>query len=77
VPDFVEASLRKIVNLRKKLSSASSAVRGLFGAGGKQEEAVDKLEAVQASIRMVKDLFHDQKNTEFVIGAMVLGLGCG
>ena len=68
MPDFVEASLRKIINLRRKLSSASQTVKGLFGAGGDQDEAVDKLEALQASIRMVKDLFHDQQRTEFIIG---------
>ncbi|EFN58656.1 hypothetical protein CHLNCDRAFT_16771, partial [Chlorella variabilis] len=67
VPDFVEASLARIVRLRKRLGSASQAVRGLFGAGGSQEEAVDKLEQLQASIRLVKDLFRDQQATEFVI----------
>jgi hypothetical protein len=39
-------------------------VRGLFGARGSQEEAVDKLEQLQGSIRLVKDLFRDKEATE-------------
>ena len=47
------------------------AVRGLFGAAGDgQEEAVDQLEGLQASIRLVKALFRDQQATE------VRGRGC-
>ena len=40
------------------------AIRGLFGADGSQAEAVDKLEELQASIRLVKALFRDQQATE-------------
>jgi arsenite-transporting ATPase len=70
VPDFVEASLGKIIELRRKLSGAGAAVRGLFGAGADQEGAVDKLEALRASIRQVKDLFHDADSTEFIIATI-------
>lgn len=61
LPDFVEASLGKIVRLRKRLSSATSMVRGLFGADGEQDSAVAKLEQLQERIRMVKDLFRDKE----------------
>ena len=47
VPDFVEASLNKIIRLRKKLSSAGSALRGLFGASEQQDAAVQKLESLK------------------------------
>lgn len=47
VPDFVEASLDKIIRLRKRLGAASAAVRGLFGAGEKQDEAITKLESLK------------------------------
>ncbi|KAI7838953.1 hypothetical protein COHA_007312, partial [Chlorella ohadii] len=75
VPDFVEASLAKITRLRRKLSSASQAVRGLFGADGSQDEAVDKLEQLQDSIRLVKALFRDQQATEFIIATIPTVLG--
>ena len=47
VPDFVENSLNKIIRLRKKLSSAGSALRGLFGASQEQDAAVEKLERLR------------------------------
>jgi arsenite-transporting ATPase len=70
VPDFVDASLGKIIALRKQLGGAGAAVRGLFGAGAEQGEAVDRLEALRASIRQVRDLFHDGESTEFVIATI-------
>lgn len=76
VPDFVEASLAKIVRLRRKLSSASAAVKGLFGAGGDgQDAAAEKLEKLQESITMVKDLFRDRESTEFIIATIPTVLG--
>lgn len=44
VPEFVEASLTKIIRLRKKLGGAGTALRGLFGASEEQDSAVQKLE---------------------------------
>lgn len=75
VPDFVEASLGKIVRLRRKLSTASQTIRGLFGAGDSQDEAVVKLERLQESIRLVKALFRDQQATEFIIATIPTVLG--
>lgn len=75
VPDFVDASLTKIIKLRQKLSGAGAAVRGLFGAGAEQDESVDKLKQLQASIRQVKELFHDPTSTEFVIATIPTVLG--
>lgn len=43
VPDFVEASLGKLIRLRKKLTAAGDAVRGLFGVAN-QDAAIQKLE---------------------------------
>lgn len=76
VPEFVETSLAKIAQLRRKLGSASAAVQGLFGAKGDgQDAAADKLEALQASVRTVRELFHDEKTTEFVIATIPTVLG--
>jgi anion-transporting ArsA/GET3 family ATPase len=57
-------------NMRVRLPLPfSQAIKGLFGADGSQEEAVDKLEQLQASIRLVKDLFRDQQATEVRVAA--------
>jgi len=47
VPDFVEKSLSKIIRLRKKLSSAGSGLRSLFGASEQQDTAVERLEKLR------------------------------
>jgi arsenite/tail-anchored protein-transporting ATPase len=76
VPDFVEASLGKIVGLRRRLSGASAAVRGLFGGGGSgADEAVDRLEELRAKVKQVGDLFRDTEATEFVIATIPTVLG--
>ena len=50
VPDFVEASLNKIIRLRKKLAGAGDAVRSLFRQSAQQDEAVAKLEALRVRL---------------------------
>jgi arsenite-transporting ATPase len=76
LPDFLDASIGKIVRLRQKLTGMSDAVKGLFGvADEKQDEAVAKLEALKAQLQEVKDLFRDEKTTEFVIVTIPTVLG--
>ena len=48
VPDFVEAALGKLIRLRKKLTAAGDAVRGIFGVTN-QDVAIQKLEALRVS----------------------------
>ncbi len=48
VPDFVEAALGKLIRLRKKLTAAGDAVRGIFGVSN-QDVAIQKLEALRVS----------------------------
>lgn len=75
VPNFVDASLGKIIRLRQRLAGASSALRGLFGQEASQDEAVAKLQTLQANIRMVKELFRDRDATEFIIATIPTVLG--
>ncbi|RMZ53633.1 hypothetical protein APUTEX25_003167, partial [Auxenochlorella protothecoides] len=74
-PDFVDATLGKLVRLRKKLSAASAPLRAIFRVGQDQEEAVDKLTELQNSVRLVRDLFHDADTTEFIIATIPTVLG--
>lgn len=68
VPDFVDAALSKIINLRTTLSTASKPIRALFNTT--EEPELDKLMELQKNIRQVRDLFRDQKSTEFVIATI-------
>lgn len=68
LPDFLDLTLGKVVRLRQKLSSAATAVKSLFGQQDQdQDEAVNKLEALKGRLQEVKDLFRNEKTTEFVI----------
>ena len=76
LPDFLDASIGKIVRLRQKLTGMGDAVKGLFGVGDEApDEAVQKLEKLKAQLNEVKALFRDEKTTEFVIVTIPTVLG--
>jgi arsenite-transporting ATPase len=76
LPDFLDASIGKIVRLRQKLTSAGDAVKSLFGVGDdQQDEAIVKLEALKQQLQEVKDLFRNEDTTEFVIVTIPTVLG--
>ncbi|XP_077221723.1 ATPase GET3B-like isoform X1 [Tasmannia lanceolata] len=67
LPDFLDASIGKILKLKKKLTSASSAIKSVFGQEEKKQDASDKLEQLRERMAKVRDLFRDTDSTEFVI----------
>ncbi|KAK9124215.1 hypothetical protein Sjap_013817 [Stephania japonica] len=67
LPDFLDASIGKILKLKQKLASATSAIKSVFGKEEKQEDASDKLEKLRERMKKVRDLFRDTDSTEFVI----------
>ncbi|KAK4764715.1 hypothetical protein SAY86_025805 [Trapa natans] len=67
LPDFLDASIGKILKLKQKINSATSAIKSLFGQENKQQDAVDKLERLRERMIKVRELFHDSESTEFVI----------
>lgn len=67
LPDFLDASIGKILQLKKKISSATSAIKSVFGQEEKRQDASDKLEKLRERMLKVRDLFRDTEMTEFVI----------
>ncbi|KAK9168729.1 hypothetical protein Syun_000869 [Stephania yunnanensis] len=67
LPDFLDASIGKILKLKQKLALATSAIKSVFGKEEKQEDASDKLEKLRERMKKVRDLFRDTDSTEFVI----------
>ncbi|OMO67394.1 Arsenical pump ATPase, ArsA/Get3 [Corchorus capsularis] len=67
LPDFLDASLGKIMKLKQKLASATSAFKSLIGKAEAQQNAPDKLEQLRERMAKVRDLFRDSNSTEFVI----------
>nr|GEX83476.1 ATPase ASNA1 homolog 2 [Tanacetum cinerariifolium] len=52
LPDFLDASIGKILKLRQKISSATSAIKSVFGQEGPRQDTSDKLEKLRE--RMIK-----------------------
>lgn len=68
LPDFLDASIGKILKLRQKIASATSAIKSVFGQeNNTQQNATDKLEKLRERMIKVRDLFRDTDSTEFVI----------
>lgn len=69
LPDFLDASIGKILKLKQKLSSATSAIKSVFGQGGPDgvDRAADKLAILKERMLMVREIFRNKESTEFVI----------
>ncbi|XP_026403183.1 ATPase ARSA1-like [Papaver somniferum] len=67
LPDFLDASIGKILKLKQKLSSATSAIKSVFGKEAKPDDSSAKLEKLKERMGKVRDLFRDTESTEFVI----------
>ncbi|KAA3481631.1 ATPase ASNA1-like protein isoform X1 [Gossypium australe] len=67
LPDFLGASIGKILKLREKVASATSAIKSVFGQEETRQNAADKLEQLTEQMVKVRDLFRDTDSTEFVI----------
>ncbi|GMI86974.1 Guided Entry of Tail-anchored proteins 3b [Hibiscus trionum] len=70
LPDFLDASIGKILKLRQKIASATSAIKSAFGQAETPQNAADKLERLRERMVKVRDLFRDTDSTEFVIVAI-------
>ncbi|KAL1187811.1 ATPase GET3B [Cardamine amara subsp. amara] len=67
LPDFLDASIGKILKLRQKITSATSAIKSVFGKEENKPDAADKLERLRERMVKVRELFRDTESTEFVI----------
>ncbi|ESW15726.1 hypothetical protein PHAVU_007G096800 [Phaseolus vulgaris] len=67
LPDFLDASIGKILKLRQKIASATSAIKSVFGQENTQQNSADKLEKLRERMLKVRELFRDTDSTEFVI----------
>ncbi|KAI4382311.1 hypothetical protein MLD38_008290 [Melastoma candidum] len=66
LPDFLDGSLGKMMKVKKKLASATAAIKSVFGQEAPQD-APDRLEQMRDKMRKVRDLFRDPDAMEFII----------
>ncbi|WOK96839.1 ATPase GET3 [Canna indica] len=67
LPDFMDASIGKMLKIKKKLASATSAIKSIFGQEQPKLDASDKLEQLRERMVEVRELFRDSESTEFII----------
>lgn len=68
LPDFLDKSIGKLLKLRQKIASATSAIKSVFGQEGTPKpDAADKLERLRERMIKVRELFRDTTSTEFII----------
>ncbi|KAI8008732.1 ATPase ARSA1 [Camellia lanceoleosa] len=67
LPDFLDASIGKILKLKQKIASATSAIKSVFGQEDTRSDPAEKLERLRDRMIKVRELFHDKDSTEFVI----------
>ncbi|EES05530.1 hypothetical protein BDA96_04G253600 [Sorghum bicolor] len=67
LPDFLDASIGKILKLRSQIASATSAIKSVFGQEVQQQDAANKLEQLRERMLKVRELFRDTESTEFII----------
>ncbi|KAK6926747.1 Anion-transporting ATPase-like domain, partial [Dillenia turbinata] len=67
LPDFSDASIGKIMKLKNKLASATSAIKSMLGKEEPRQNVPDKLEQLKEKMAKVRELFRDSNTTEFVI----------
>ncbi|PIN18131.1 putative arsenite-translocating ATPase [Handroanthus impetiginosus] len=70
LPDFLDASIGKMMKLKKKIASATAALKSAFGKGEPQQDSFpqsDELEQLRERMTKVRDLFRNSEMTEFVI----------
>ncbi|KAL4332127.1 hypothetical protein GQ457_07G034560 [Hibiscus cannabinus] len=67
LPDFLDASIGKIMKFKNKLASATSAIKSVLGKAEERQDGPDKLQKLRERLTKVRDLFRDSNTTEFVI----------
>lgn len=67
LPDFLDTSIGKMMKLKEKITSATSAIKSVFGKEEPRKISGDKLEQLRERMAKVRDLFRDAETTEFVI----------
>ncbi|KAK6929175.1 Anion-transporting ATPase-like domain [Dillenia turbinata] len=67
LPDFLDASIGKILKLKQKIASATSAIKSVFGQEETKNDSADKLERLRERMIKVRELFRNTDSTEFVI----------
>lgn len=66
LPDFLDTSVGKVLQLRQKIASVTDAVKGVFG-GSKEDVASQSLDSFKVTMKEARDLFKNEQTSQFII----------
>lgn len=72
LPDFLNGFFGKIISMKSKFGSMMQQFKGMFG-GGREDDlnaSVEDMEELKRSMQMVRNLFRDEVQTEFVVATI-------
>jgi len=70
LPDFLDSFFGKIVSMKSKFANLMNSMKGMFG--GAEEDPFDgeSMEEMKKSMKIVRDLFRDETQTEFIVATI-------
>lgn len=73
LPDFLNGFFGKIISMKSKLGNVMQQFKGMFGGGDTDADlnaSVEEMEELKRSMSMVRELFRDEIQTEFVVATI-------
>ncbi len=70
LPDFLDSFMGKIIKLRVKMNNATSMFKSLMGVETQPDNTLEIMEHLKSSMNIVRDLFKDGSQTEFIIATI-------
>lgn len=71
LPDFLNGFFGKIISMKSKFGNVMNQFKGMFGASDTDmDDSVQEMEELKRSMNMVRELFRDEVQTEFVVATI-------
>lgn len=70
LPDFLNGFFGKIISMKSKLGNVMNQLKGMFGNDVNMDNSVEDMEEMKRSMNMVRELFRDEVQTEFIVATI-------
>lgn len=70
LPDFLNGFFGKIISMKSKFGNIMNQFKGMFGNDVNMDNSVQEMEELKRSMNMVRELFRDEIQTEFIVATI-------
>uniref|UniRef100_A0A7S1XCQ9 ArsA/GET3 Anion-transporting ATPase-like domain-containing protein n=1 Tax=Compsopogon caeruleus TaxID=31354 RepID=A0A7S1XCQ9_9RHOD len=70
LPDFLDSFFGKVMSMKSKFAGFMNQFKGMFGGGDDDPLDAEGMEDMKRSMKIVRDLFRDPHQTEFIVAAI-------